>query len=306
MTYFMNPFCAEFRGHWVLGDRQHVPTFICPAHGGRGPDIFVAENAGPFNMSGNDSDGNSADTLTIYYTLHSPFDRWASLAIDVTTEASSTSAVKDVEIINSLNSNSNFSAWFTASQNQLNGKVVIRSKKSAEQLHFYISNGRAETLLRFNAQAGVSEMPTYFDRHKVTHFFTDIDEMNSFPDRMNILIPLDPDNSDVDAEVIDNAQDAYRKSLRLNSSVVQEDWQLLQGRSGLFMFKKQCVDGSGNVTQIIEYPAGAKIGDLAKMTCYVYASEVSTPSEITEIPYTLTEEDLITPTCTGCSEEPPE
>jgi hypothetical protein len=32
MTYFQNPFPSEFRGNWVLGDRQHSLTFVCSSN----------------------------------------------------------------------------------------------------------------------------------------------------------------------------------------------------------------------------------------------------------------------------------
>ena len=76
---------------------------------------------------------------------------------------------------------------------------------------------------------------------------------------------------------------------------VHKDYQLLRGRSGLFQFQNITVDGSDRTTQIIEYSAGAKVGDLAMITNYVYSGGNTQPSEIFQQPYTLTASDLITP-----------
>jgi hypothetical protein len=77
---------------------------------------------------------------------------------------------------------------------------------------------------------------------------------------------------------------------------MKEDWQLVRGRgAGLFTFKKQTVDNSNRITQIIEYPAGAIAGDFARKINYKYTSTNTNASSITEIPYVLTDADLLTP-----------
>ena len=81
----------------------------------------------------------------------------------------------------------------------------------------------------------------------------------------------------------------------MDSSTVREDYQLLEGRSGLFTFKNQTIDGSNRITQIIEYPAGAVEGDFAKKITYTYTAANTAPDEIFEEPYTLQSADLITP-----------
>jgi hypothetical protein len=99
----------------------------------------------------------------------------------------------------------------------------------------------------------------------------------------------------VDQDVVNNAVDVNGNSLGLDDSNGQADWQLLGGRSGLFMFSKIAMDGD-NIETIIEYPAGAITGDLAKKTTYVYDGGNGTqPTEITEEPYTLLYTDLIGP-----------
>lgn len=303
MTYFQNPFSKDFHGNWVLSDRQHILDFVCPRNAGRGDNVVVSWANGPFDSTIPDADGNSRDILTIYFSRVPTWDAWTRLQIDITTTAVSTSSIAPFEIVSALNANTLFSAWFTASLNANNGRVEIYSKKPFPEIHFYVANGRAEEFLKFNARAGVAELPTYFDRHKITHLFSSLEEMLRYTERLGTLIPLYPSNaygpsggtSAVDNAIVDEAVDYAGKNLGLDSSSVQEDWELLSGRSGLFTFKKQSVDANDRITQIIEYQAGSTIGDLARLTKYTYTGLKKTPDQITEEPYTLVGADLITP-----------
>lgn len=99
----------------------------------------------------------------------------------------------------------------------------------------------------------------------------------------------------VEAAMIDGAVDAKGKSLGYSSSTVQDDWDLLRGRSGLFTFQKLTVDGSDRITQIIEYHAGSEAGDFSRKILYTYTGANTKPSTISEIPYVLQSGDLITP-----------
>jgi hypothetical protein len=81
----------------------------------------------------------------------------------------------------------------------------------------------------------------------------------------------------------------------VNIVVVHADYQLLRGRSGIFNFQKITVDGSDRITQIIEYPAGALVGDLSRKIKYTYTGGNTHPTTITEEPYTIASTDLIVP-----------
>lgn len=304
MSFFQNPFPEDFRGNWVLGDRAQSLVFFCPQNTGRDGNTVVSWKDGPFDLSGNDADGNSRDTLQIRLAIYPNFDRWALMSFDITTTASSTSAVTPTEIVGALNGNTEFASWFSATLNPQNERVTIRSAKPSNEIKFYVVNGRAEEALRFNERAGVNELPTYFDRHKVKHLFTAA-EFLRFPEGDNILIPLDPVANTVDANIIDNAVDRKGKSLNFNSNSVKADWELLEGRSGLFVFQKICLDENGDIAQIIEYHAGAKIGDMARRICYTRSGggANSNPVQITEEPYTLQAADLIEPDCSECEAE---
>ena len=147
----------------------------------------------------------------------------------------------------------------------------------------YISNSSAETLMGFNKKAGVAELPLYFQRDTILNRF-------NYPNNMCNLILLDPENQ-VDAAIITAAG--------FDPTSPKADWELLRGRaSGIYTFKKQTVDDEGRIVEIIEYPAGALVGDLARKTIYTFTDTNTEPDEIFQIPHVLTSDDLITPPTT--------
>jgi hypothetical protein len=299
MPYFQNPFMQDFHGSLLLGDRKLILTYDCPMHAQRGMGDVVSSLFGPTaDLTGNDGDGNPLSDLTLAYALDPELKAFAEITVDVTAEAAAPAATTPQEIVNSLNADSSFTAFFEAklksktTGDQPTGYILITSKRNADQIKFYILNTGAETVLRFNARAGVKELPTYFSRHTVAN-------IHNFPDSVGLLIELDPSNaggaSAVDDDIIDNAVDEKGKSLGYSSSTVQDDWQLLAGNSGIFNFQKITVDGSDRITEIIEYPAGAAVGGFAKKIKYVYTGANTNPDQVTEEPYVLTSSDLVTP-----------
>ena len=308
MPFYQNPFSRDFRGNWVLADRKQVITFPSDRNTfrnrGRGDEMVVVWNEGPYDLSGNDADGNPTQDLYITFALDvNDFKNWASIHVDISGAAPA--ATTPAEIVATLNADEVFASYFTAELAKFpsgTDRVVIRQKLPVTRLRFYICNGNAEEALRFNARADVAEMPDYFDRHKMS-------ERENFDDCMNMLIELDnsgwaAEGDTVDGDVIYHALDEEGRPAGLDPTDPKEDWEHLEGRSGLFVFKKNCLDGD-NIVQSIEYHAGARAGDLAKKTCYVYDGNAQ-PIQVTEEPYVLTEDDLITPDCSECSEEEPE
>ena len=295
MSFFQNPHSWDFHGIWVLGDRHLSPEFRCPCNKGRGDEIVVVWEVPPYNLSVNDVDGNSTDTLVIKFALND-LKTWHTLSVNVASGAASASAVTPSEIIGNLNNNATFSTFFTASLGALDAnvdpisknRIVIRQKKPTTQFRFYIVNGRAEEKLNFNKKAGVAELPVYFDRHSIGN-------QTTFPDGQSMLVLLTPGTYNVDVNVIDYAVDAHGVSLGLTSGTVRNDYQLLKGRSGIFNFQKLTVDGSDRITQIIEYHAGALAGDLGRKIQYTYTGAKTKPDQITEIPYVLASGDFVTP-----------
>lgn len=297
MTYFQNPFSSEFRGNWSLSDRQHSLTFVCPGNSGRSDEVVFSwqePTSGVFDLSGNDSDGNPRNVLKIRFTVNNG-DFWSNIEVDLTDNTNALldpapidSQMSPYQIVSIMNRNPSFSSYFVA--NTEKNKIIVKQKFPISRMKYFIINGGAEESLKFNARAGVAELPSYFERSKI--WGGDM----SFPmDGINSLVILDPTNT-VDSNVIDYAVDSKGLPLNYDSGVVREDYELLEGRaSGLFTFQKLTVDGSDRVTQIIEYPAGAKIGDLARKINYVFSGSNKNPDKVTEIPYLLKSSDIVTP-----------
>jgi hypothetical protein len=299
MSFFQNPFCEEFRGSWTLSDRKYSPNFVCKGNAGRGPEMVTIWNrASTYNLSGNDSDANDKSVLTITYALDTDlFKNWAALAVDV--GGTTVGATLISEVAAALNADAKFATLFVARvepwyNDSDFGKLIISQTLPSSRLKFFIRNTGAETVLGFNARAGVAQLPTYFMRHTVgDNAVSGNPYRYEFTDAQNMLVYLDPAKN-VDASVIDGAVDAYGKSLGYSYASVSADWELLRGQSGLFMFSQINLDLAGNIDYIIEYPAGAVPGDLAKKTKYLYDGG-SQPIQITEEPYTLLLTDMVYP-----------
>lgn len=285
MPYFLNLLPYDFEGNWLLDDRRYVPKYVVPRNAGRGDEQVIAWAEPTYDLSGNDADGNSKAVLTIVFALND-FKNWAE--VPITISGSSLSAITAAEVVTSLSGNASFAGFFTAYTDKFEGskkeRVVIKQRQPALRMRYYIKPGRAETVLLFNKLAGVAEAPTYFARHTIANRFT-------YPDSVNMLIQLDPGTA-TQADIINNAVDYKGVSKGFSSSTVKTDWQLLDGKSGSYIFTKNIYTGS-DLTTKIEYHAGAGVGDLGRKTTYVYSSSAVT--EQCQFPYTLTSGDLITP-----------
>lgn len=117
----------------------------------------------------------------------------------------------------------------------------------------------------------------------------------TYVDADNFTIPVNVTTAGDRGEALSVTENFMVTQAGFNIANVQTDWQLLRGRSGIFNFQNITVDGSNRITQIIEYPAGAQVGDFARKIQYTYSGGNTQPSQITEIPYTLTAGDLVTP-----------
>lgn len=303
MTYFQNPFSSEFRGNWVLGDRQQSLTFVCPPNSGRSEELVSSWNEptnGTYDFSGNDSDGNSTNVLVFRFSIN---QIWTNLEVNITdntnaslSPAPTDSAMRPYEIVSILNSDPSFSSHFIASLDKFNSgenhRIIIRQKFQTSRMKFFVLNGRAEEILGFNKRAGVAELPSYFSRYKVYG-----GDMGYPIDGTNAIVELDPDaaggSSVVDDNIINYAVDNKGNPLSFDASVMKEDYEFLEGRSGIFMFKKQTLDGSGRIVELIEYPAGASVGGFARKILYTYTGTNTNPSTIKELPHVLESSDIL-------------
>ena len=276
--FFQNVSEMQFRGVWVLGDRQASLDFDALPNQNKS-DYQLSWVGGPYDFSG-------GGQLTINYAWDVDFKNYSQLIIDVT--GANASATLPDEVAATLNADPIFSSMFVANVAPLqplvpvtalgNGVLITAASGQPKRvIRVYISNSGAELVMRFNGQAPVAQLPSYFARHTIANRF-------NYPDCTAQLIQLDPATPS-DAQIITNAGFDPTKPLA--------DWQLLRGRCGLFMFQKITLDSSGRPTKIIAYPAGAKAGDFATQTDYTYSGAFTQPTQVTQIPYVLQSGDLI-------------
>ncbi len=220
---------------------------------------------GPFNLTGN-------NVLTINFSIltgDTPQAAKYYSAINVTLPNSA--SVTSETIVNALNADTQFKSWFEAFNYDNYRRIEIKSKAGRLGLRYYFSNTSAETILRFNQKAPVKELPSFFMRHTIV-------EAPNYPDSLGQLIYLDPNNS-VDAQIIRNAG--------LDPTNEQTDWELLAGRTEEFKFELNTYDGSGRVTQTIEFYAGASVGDASRKTVYTYTGANTLPTKVFQMPFVL-------------------
>jgi hypothetical protein len=272
MAFFQNLFDQEYQGSLLLSDRKLSPTFKVPSNKNLQSNQ-VAWNPGPYDFS-------SSSTLEFNFSWDPEFKNWSSVSIDVAgADPSNTSAY---EVASKLNAEPLFSSLFIAKLVKVEGSDsvgVIKNPAKKQNVKLYFGNYGAQTQLGFNKRAGVAELPEYFARHTIQNRF-------KYDDSVGMLIMLDES---------DPADQAIIEAAGFVPGDMKADWELLRGRAGLFTFKKLTVDGSDRITQIIEYPAGAVEGDFARKINYTYTSANTNPSTITEIPYVLTDSDLVNP-----------
>jgi len=271
MAFFQNVFDQEFQGYLVLADRKLIPTFkVDPNRNLQSKQ--VAWNPGPYDLS-------SGGILEFNFSWDTEFRNWSSISIDVSGSDAANTLAR--EVVDSLNSDPTFYSMYVASVvmvDDMESVGLSKNPKRKQAFKAYFGNGGAETKLGFNKKAGVAELPEYFSRHTIAN-------RNRYPDSMAHLIRLD-ETDPVDQAVIEAAG--------FVPAEMKTDWQLLRGRgSGIFTFQKLTVDSSDRITQIIEYPAGSLPGDFAKKINYTYISTNTNPSSITEIPYVLTDSDML-------------
>jgi len=267
MSYFQNVSNAEFIGIYAISDRQYTKDYRVRPNK-NSPTLMQNWKDGPYNLS-------TKVDFAIKYSMDAG-NIWNQISVTLTSGAARTAA----DVVTDLNANANFAAMFTASLSSSGTRIVIRANSNMNHnFRAYIPNlanpasptTSAEEVLLFNLNAPVVEMPSYFNRYAIGTLAG------------AVLVKLSQPNENF---VITNAG---------LSTTAKADYEFLEGTSGYFTFVKQVVDGSDRVTSKIEYPAGAKAGDLARKTTYAYTSSNKNPDTYAEVPYTLQSGDLITP-----------
>ena len=108
-------------------------------------------------------------------------------------------------------------------------------------------------------------------------------------------IPLAVTVAGNSGEVFTALENELLSTAGIDYSTLLADYEHLKGRCEAFIFTKNTLDGSNRIITRIDYAAGATAGMLGKKTVYTYSGASTTPSTITEIPYILTDSDLLVP-----------
>lgn len=279
MPFFQNVFNFEFRGSLFGSDKQYQTTWNVPGNTNR-PDYMVNHQVAPYDLS---APGNNV--FTMFYAYDPSLLGYSQLNITIT--AANMSAVTAQEIVDSFNNNTIFSDMFQASLFSSKyypfapQKILIKYTKNAGGGHFraYVGNTGAETVLQYNRNAPIKELPTYFERWDMQERFQ---WPTLGPDR---LILLDPGANAYEAQLI--------QWQGMDPLAPLADWQLLRGSNDAYFFYNTVYNSSGQITEELKYYAGAIVGDAAKKTFYLYSG--TTLCAKLETPYTLQSGDLISP-----------
>lgn len=164
MSYFQNLFEATYQGHWLYGDDLSASfTFQVPPN----------KNTSETTLSGNSEnyDFSSLNTLTFNFAIDKDFKNYVSFTVNVA--GATASATTAQEVVTLLNADSTFSEWFVASvyKNKNLNYVMIKSLGNRLTIRWYISNSGAERIIRFNKNAGIADIPKFFQRHTIDNRF---------------------------------------------------------------------------------------------------------------------------------------
>jgi len=277
MAFFQNPFEFTFNGSLFGLGPQYTISYGIGANRNKS-NYITAYNLEPYDLSVENS-------LVFNIAIDPDVLHFGSFTVNIT--GSNTSAITAAEVVASLNSNTNFSQYFTArtikfAASDTKSTVSIIAK---DRMFFrcYISNTSACFPLAINKHAPVKELPDLFQQYAVKNIFNYLDYGSQ---RIIYLDPSDPD----DALVITNAG--------FDPNNPTPDWKLLAGVSHVFTFTKTVyISASSDIYYQLVYHAGAVAGQMCKKIIYEYDG-LGNVVGVCEIPYILTSGDLIYPATT--------
>ena len=283
MPFFMNPFNQEYKGLFPQVDHhafsKPLITYTVP-NSKNTSTAMIAWNTEPYNFS-------SLTDLTINYAVNADFVGFSALTVDVS--GATPGATTALEVATALNANTTFTTWFTARAQDVtenNGSqptqsVLIQSTKQQTQIKAYMDNTGAESLLGFNKNAGIAEIPSVFTKDIITN--------SHLENSAGILIELDGTDTAIDRPII---RDFLDNQVWTNADLL-EDWQMLEGRGGRFVFQINTSNADGQPTDTITWSAGAVEGDMAVRTIQVWSGATDTvPDEKYEVPHVLSSSDV--------------
>ena len=282
MPFYMNPFNQEYKGMFPQVDHhafaKPLITYTVPNNKNTNT-AMIAWNTEPYDFS-------SLTDLTINCATN-PDHGFSALTINVS--GATPGATTALEVATALNANATFADRFNAvAQNvtENNGSaptqsVLIKSTIEQTQIRTYMSNSGAEQLLGFNKNAGIAELPSFFSKDNIVNYH--------LPNSAGQLIELDGTDTAIDRVIIRNFLDDQTWT----NTALLEDWQMLEGRGGRFVFQIATNNVDGQATDIITWSAGAVAGDMAVRTIQVWGASADTvPDEKYEVPHVLTTSDV--------------
>jgi len=164
MSFYQNLF-TEYLGIYTAGDSSGFKlSFKIPAN----PNFtqpMVNWTDGPYDLS-------VYSALTFNYAFDPQFKGWSSFSVSVA--GSNPSQTTVFEIVNLLNSNTDFSQWYEAYVQNGSNRVAIKQKRPMTGFKTYISNIEAERVLKFNKAASIVDIPSYFDKDLIANRFSPI------------------------------------------------------------------------------------------------------------------------------------
>ena len=279
MAFFQNPFEFTFNGSLFGLGPLYTISYGIGANRNKS-NYITAYNLEPYDLSVESS-------LVFNIAIDPDVLHFGSFTVTIT--GLDPNAITAAEVVTSLNSNTNFSQYFTArtikfTASDTKSTVSIIAK---DRMFFrcYISNTSACFPLAINKYAPVKELPDLFQQYAVKNIFNYLDYGSQ---RIIYLDPSDPD----DALVITNAG--------FDPNNPTPDWKLLASASHVYTFTKTVYNSEAPEASIyykLVYHAGAVAGQMCKKIIYEY-DESENVIGVCEIPYILTSDDLIYPVIT--------
>lgn len=273
MAFFQNPFEFTFNGSLFGIGPQYTISYDIGANRNKS-NYIVAYNLEPYDLS-------SGADLIFNVAVDPEMLHFHSFTVTLT--GADIGAVTTAEIVASLNSNSNFTEYFSARSAKLNAgdvnNTVLMVAKNRSFFKCYISNTSACFPLAINKNAPVKELPDLFQQYSIQNIYS---YLSLGSQRILYLNPADPD----DAQVITDAG--------FDPLDPTPDWKLLASSSPLYTFTKTVYVVGSQIDYQLIYNAGSIAGQMCKKIVYQYDGG-SNVIGILEIPYILESGDLITP-----------
>lgn len=174
------------------------------------------------------------------------------------------------------------------SSNEANNKLIRLS-------HSISANTAANPTVVTSANHGLSNGDTIYIIGSNSSPSIDGEHTVTVTGTNTFTVPVNVTTAGTTGEWLSQIEYEILNDANVDYTTFMADWKHLRGRTNVFMFYKNTIDGSNRITTQIQWQAGAKAGDLAKKILYTYSGANTTPSSQLEIPYVLATTDLLEP-----------